>query len=174
MLKKINKLIRNFLWAPEEEAKGGKCLVSWRKVCAPRSYGGLGIKDLQAFSRALRLRWELFRWAEQDRPWKGTPTPCDDSDKTLFAACTTIHVGNGEIARFWSDKWLNGQAPHDIAPLLPALAVRKNLTVKEALTNGRWMRGLHRIGTEEQLTQFLLLWECIQGVNLNISRDTIE
>ena len=46
MIKKINKLIRNFLWASEEEAKGGKCLVTWRKVCAPRSYGGLGIKDL--------------------------------------------------------------------------------------------------------------------------------
>ena len=127
-------------------------------------------------SRTCRLLAGLyaFRWAEHDKPWKGTPTPCDDSDKALFSACTTIHVGNGEIARFWSDKWLNGQAPCDIAPLLPALAARKNLSVKEALSNGRWMKGLQRMGTQEQLMQFLALWECIQGVSLSLNRDTIE
>ncbi|KAM0882066.1 hypothetical protein ACQ4PT_032540 [Festuca glaucescens] len=142
MIKKFNKLIRNFLWTPDEEAKGAKCLVSWKKICSPKCYGGLGVKDLLAFSRALRLRWEWYRWVEEDRPWKGTATPCDISDKQLFVACTTISLGNGEIAKFWSDHWLQGQAPSFIAPLLPGLATRKNLTVKEALTNRRWMKEL--------------------------------
>ena len=78
----------------------------------------LGIKDLQAYSRALWLRWEWFHWTERDRPWVGMDTPCDQSDKDLFAACTTISIGNGEIANFWSDQWLNGQAPRQLAPLL--------------------------------------------------------
>jgi hypothetical protein len=68
---------------------------------APTIYGGLGIKDMQAFSHALRLRWEWFRWNDRDRPWVGTETPCDQSDKDLFASCTSISIGNGEIASFW-------------------------------------------------------------------------
>jgi hypothetical protein len=102
--KKFNSLRRSFLWAPEEDqVSGGKCLVSWKKICAPVRYGGLGIKDMEAYSRALRLRWEWFRWTEQSRPWVGTETPCDQSDRDLFAACTTIDVRNGETARFWTD-----------------------------------------------------------------------
>jgi hypothetical protein len=31
-------------------------------------YGGLGIKDMEAYSRALRPHWEWFRWTDQDRP----------------------------------------------------------------------------------------------------------
>ena len=87
--------------------------------------------------------------------------------------CTTISIGNGEIAKFWADRWLDGLAPKQIAPLLPALAVRKNLTVKEALFNGRWMGGLQQINTEEQLDQFLTLWARIQTVALTTERDTI-
>jgi hypothetical protein len=67
----------------------------------------------------------------------------------LLASCTSISIGNGEIARFWTDRWLNGQAPKLLAPLCFTLAVRKNLTVKEALVNGRWMRGLQRMSNEE-------------------------
>jgi hypothetical protein len=87
MIQKFDKWRRNFLWAPQEEnVSGGKCMVSWKKICAPKIYGGLGIKDLKAYSRALRLRWEWFRWTDQGRPWVGTETPCDQTDKDLFAA----------------------------------------------------------------------------------------
>ena len=61
MIKRFNRLRRNFLWSPDEEASGGKCLVSWSKVCAPTSLGGLRIKEMQACGRVLRLRWEWFR-----------------------------------------------------------------------------------------------------------------
>ena len=126
MIKRFNRLRRNFLWSPDEEASGGKCLVSWSKVCAPTSLGGLGIKEMQAFGRALRLRWEWFRWTDSERPWIGTETPCDKVDRDLFSACTTIHLGNGEIARFWADKWLNGEAPKQIAPLFPFVGTEES------------------------------------------------
>ena len=157
MIKKFDKLRRNFLWTPDEEATGGKCLVSWKKICAPTEFGGLGVKELQAFSRSLRLRWEWFKWDDQDRPWKGTTTPCDAVDRNLFQACTEISIGNGCTAKFWHDCWLEGQAPAHIAPLLVPLAYRKNLTVRDALLNNKWMRGLKRISSEEQLDQFVEL-----------------
>ena len=97
----------------------------------------------------------------QERPWKGTATPCDKVDKDLFQACTEITVRDGSLARFWHDSWLQGKAPRNMAPSLFPLAARKNLTVKEALGEGRWMRGLQRISSVEQLEQFVELWSTL-------------
>lgn len=45
-LKMIDRLRRGFLWAADESSPGGKCLVSWKQVCRPREFGGLGVHDL--------------------------------------------------------------------------------------------------------------------------------
>jgi hypothetical protein len=84
-----------------------------------------------------------------------------------------ISIGNGETARFWDDRWLNKKAPKQMAPLCYKLAARKLLTVKEALANGRWMRGLRRMDNEEQLDQFLELWAELQNVSLSNETDGI-
>ena len=42
-----------------------------------------------------------------------------------------------ETVKFWSDGWLGGQAPRQLAPLLFTPAARKNLIVKEARAD-RW------------------------------------
>jgi hypothetical protein len=57
LTKAMDKIGRSFFWAKDEVAPGGKCLVKWRSVCHPTLYGGLGIRDLQATSIALRARW---------------------------------------------------------------------------------------------------------------------
>jgi hypothetical protein len=49
-------------------------------------------------------------------------------------------------------------APEEIAPLCFPLAAQKKLIVAQVLDNGRWMRGLQHIKTEEQLEQFVNLW----------------
>jgi hypothetical protein len=47
----------------------------------------------------------------------------------FFAACIKIKIGNGQNASFWKDRWLNGLAPAEVAPLLFYIARRKKLTV---------------------------------------------
>lgn len=61
-IKEIDKLRRRFLWAGDGELTCGKCKVAWPTVYLPTKNGGLGIKDLDLFSRALRLRWMWYAW----------------------------------------------------------------------------------------------------------------
>jgi hypothetical protein len=36
----------------------------------PKRLGGVGIKDPEKFSTALRLRWLWYGWGHKERPWK--------------------------------------------------------------------------------------------------------
>ncbi|KAG2695344.1 hypothetical protein I3760_07G009500 [Carya illinoinensis] len=66
---RIEKLYRDFLWSGlGEEHKFH--LVSWAKVCRPIQSGGLGIKNLRMFNRALLGKW-LWRYnMEPEALWK--------------------------------------------------------------------------------------------------------
>ena len=130
-IKKIDKIRRNFFWTAEEEASGGKCMVNWRRICSPKEFGGLGIKNLECFGRALRLRWLWFKWDDNDRPWKGSATPCAGPDFALFEACTKISVGDGAKTLFWKDNWLNGSAPAKMAPAIFKRSRCKSISIKE-------------------------------------------
>lgn len=57
LLRDLDKARRRFLWCGNSEISGGKCKVGWPYVIRPIVFGGLGILDLDKFSRALRLRW---------------------------------------------------------------------------------------------------------------------
>jgi len=99
-LKELDKLRRRFLWAGDKELTGGKCKVAWNKVCTPTGNGGLGIIELERFSRALRLRWLWFSWDDTDRPWKGMELQVDNTDIALFNAATSVVLEIGNKAKF--------------------------------------------------------------------------
>jgi hypothetical protein len=125
-LEDLDKIRRRFLWAGDGNISGGKCKVNWTRTTLPKKLGGLGILDLDKFSRALRLRWLWLQWTTSDKTWAGTEVPCDDTDSLLFANCTQITLGNGKNSSFWGSGWLQGKRPRDIAPLLFAKTMRKN------------------------------------------------
>jgi hypothetical protein len=99
-LEELDKIRKKFLWAGGENISGGKCKVNWKRVCRPKDLGGLGVLDLQRFASALRLRWLWNEWVAPDKPWVGTVLPCNQLDKDLFAAATTITVGDGKLCAF--------------------------------------------------------------------------
>ena len=119
------------MWKGSSVASGGQCLVAWDKLKRPKSLGGLGVLDLEKFSRALRLRWLWFQWVDPDRPWVGAEVPCSEVDKQLFRCSTIVTVGDGRKASFWESTWADGHAPRDIAPHFYKLAWRKRLTLRE-------------------------------------------
>jgi hypothetical protein len=92
----------------DQELTRGKCNVNWTHSCLPKEVGGLGLLNLGSFLRALRLRWLWHEWVSPDKAWVGSETSCDDSDRLLFVACTTITLGDGKkckILAVWLATW---------------------------------------------------------------------
>lgn len=81
----------------------------------------------------------------------------------LFQASTSITLGDGGKAEFWSDRCLQGQALRDIASHRYMLAKRRRRKVKQELQHDVWMRMLRPITTNEQIREFVELWECKKG-----------
>ncbi|WVZ97032.1 hypothetical protein U9M48_042597 [Paspalum notatum var. saurae] len=163
--KRIDKIHRSFLWKGKAETNGGHCLVSWPLINKPKDLGGLGIINLEKFSRALRLRWLWRAWRDEDHPWQDAP--CDRTDRLFFCASTRVSIGDGRKAKFWHDSWLDGMAPRNLAPHLFELVARKNNPVASELLGDRWINSVtNKITTTTELVEFVLLWTKIQDVHL--------
>lgn len=59
--KEIEKLLRGFLWS-QGELKRGSAKVAWKYICLPKSEGGLGIKSLKFWNKALMAthNWKII------------------------------------------------------------------------------------------------------------------
>lgn len=175
VIKRIEHFRRSFLWKGQDPDKTspGSSLVNWHTVCRPKSLGGIGLPDLERFSRALRLRWLWYGWKDEGKPWAGMRTPCDDSDRRLFQAAMTIEVGNGAKTSFWHDNWLQNGCPKDVAPLCFRLAKRKQRCVQQELANNNWIVSFRQITTVEELHELVQLGSLLQGVQLTSNTDAM-
>ncbi|WVZ89665.1 LOW QUALITY PROTEIN: hypothetical protein U9M48_036039 [Paspalum notatum var. saurae] len=145
----IDKIHRSFLWKGKAESNGGHRLVAWPLVSMPKALGGLGVLNLDKFSRALRLRWLWKDWT------------------LLFSAFTTFTIGDGKTAKFWHDNWLDGMAPRNLAPHLFELVPRKNKSVACEINGGNWIRSLRsKITSTVQIEEFVSLWITLQDFQL--------
>jgi hypothetical protein len=135
LIRRIDRIRWGFLWRGETPDKvyGGHSLINWPTTCLPKNKGGLGILELERFSRALRLRWLWFQWKHKDRAWVNLDLPCDNQDRDLFAASTIVTIGNGHTAKFWTSSWADGRTLKIMAPTLFSKAKRKKITVQMAL-----------------------------------------
>ena len=177
ILKKIMRIIRDFLWHGRRDARSGSCLVSWPRVCRPIEFGGLGVRDLYLTGISLRCRWLWLKATDPARPWHQLQLPMDEVTSRFFRASTSWHLGDGKTCLFWSDHWLDGQAVSEIAPglfsLVPSRRKRRTV-VCEGLEQHAWIRDIHgTLGIPEAL-EYIHLWRKLQGVALTTTPDKIS
>jgi hypothetical protein len=175
-LKQLERIERGFLWAGREEAKGGNCHVSWRRVCRPISLGGLGVHDLERTGLALRMRWLWFSRTDINRAWSGLDLQFSAEERALFFASTTMSLGNGATALFWEDRWIQGRSIRELAPLLYECIPkrrRRTRTVADGLQGHSWARDIHGTLGVHEIGQYLRIWMAIEHTTLGEEPDTL-
>jgi hypothetical protein len=152
--RRIEKLQRDFLWGGlEEEHKFH--LVNWHQTCSPLHSGGLGIRDVAIFNKALLGKWlwrysmdptSLWRqvidskygsqgnfWCSNrvNSPhgvslWKHIRAGWD-----VFSQHISYTVGDGSRLRFWHDVWCGDLPLRSQFPSLFQLARAPEATVAD-------------------------------------------
>uniref|UniRef100_A0A2N9F1I0 Reverse transcriptase domain-containing protein n=1 Tax=Fagus sylvatica TaxID=28930 RepID=A0A2N9F1I0_FAGSY len=154
--RKIELLQWNFLW-DGLGASHSYHLVAWPKVCSPIAHGGLGVRPLHLFNRALLGNW-LWRFGREDnRLWKRVVVakyglvgggwitqPSRDRHgcclwKSIvmgwddFRRYTTFEVGLGSKVLFWHDRWCIDLPLKDVYPVLYACSNNKDASIASLL-----------------------------------------
>jgi hypothetical protein len=114
--KPSSKSVGAFLWKGRRYINCSQCLVAWDKVASPKDFVGLGIPSLCLLNLALRCRWAWLKKVDPDKAWAEFNIQLPHLSLALFNSATCYMLGNGEIARFWTYRWLNGLRVVDVAP----------------------------------------------------------
>ncbi|KAJ9675215.1 hypothetical protein PVL29_024243 [Vitis rotundifolia] len=152
---RLEKIQRDFLWG------GGALenkphLVSWKTICTTKNDGGLGIRKLATFNKALLGKW-LWRFAnENDSLWKQIISSKYDLQdggwcskvvrdrygvgvwKAIrngwekFQSHSCFIVGDGTRVKFWKDLWCKNHSLEEAFPTLFNLSINKESWVAEA------------------------------------------
>nr|GEX94955.1 hypothetical protein [Tanacetum cinerariifolium] len=100
--------MRGFLWCQGKMRKG-KSKVAWEVVCLPKKEGGLGVKRLDIFNKALMSShiWKLL--IRKDSLWL----------RPLIRKFIWYKLGNGQSVSFWYDNWCS------LSPLADLVSTRE-------------------------------------------------
>jgi hypothetical protein len=66
-------------------------------------------------------------------------------------------LGDGKKLKFWKEPWLHGQSIAEIAPDLFQFSTMRNMTVAQAMSDGKWMRHFKRNMSAEAIAEFLIV-----------------
>ncbi|GJU09830.1 homeodomain-like protein [Tanacetum coccineum] len=109
----IQNLIRGFLWC-NGDYKRGKAKVAWVDNCLPLSEGGLGLRSLEVFNKALGGPYGIPIKADVSWGWRKLLQLRDRVRPHMW-----FKIGNGEATSIWFDYWC------DYCPLSRFLSPRE-------------------------------------------------
>jgi hypothetical protein len=163
--RRIEKLQRDFLWGGMGDEHKYH-LVNWQQICAPLQHGGLGIRNLSIFNKALLGKW-LWRYgADHEALWRRVVDSKYGSQwggwcshrvhvpygvglwKFIragwdsFSRHLAFKVGDGSRVKFWLDTWCGDQPLRDSFPELFRLARVPDASVADHLTDFRLLSSL--------------------------------
>ncbi|GJS64070.1 RNA-directed DNA polymerase, eukaryota [Tanacetum coccineum] len=157
IINKLESIRRNFFWGGSLDSQKISW-IAWKKVISPLKCGGLGIDSLSSSNISLLSKWWWRFYNESDSlwgrvirsihgpqgglldtsiiksksgPWHNIAKLRDDLQlrEIDLPSLFKIKIGNGEIAKFWLDKWLGGPSLSETFPRLYRLEVSKDVRV---------------------------------------------
>jgi hypothetical protein len=154
---RLEKLQRDFLWCGMEE-KPKFHLVSWSQICAPLQDGGLAVRNLRSFNKALLGKW-LWRYGlEREALWRLVVDAkygslwggwCSKFGKgpygvsvwkfirkgwDSFQSHCSFLVGDDQRVRFWHDWWCGDMALKDAFPELFVISRDTEVSVADLMS----------------------------------------
>ena len=130
---RLDKIQRDFLWGGGSSERKIH-LIKWDSVCQSKERGGLGIRNLSNFNRALLGKWCWRFTMEDNSMWRSVinlkydlevrgwfppiPKGCHgvglwkeiSKEGLILRHHCSVKIGDGSKARFWEDWWC-GEAP---------------------------------------------------------------
>jgi hypothetical protein len=94
----------------------------------------------------------------------------------VFNSLVEIKVGDGAKTLFWTDRWWNGRAISEIAPLVVAsvsLAKKKRRTVRETLQDHAWVGDVPTSIGAEGVGQCVRIWQAVNVINLDDAQEDV-
>lgn len=127
ILKQEERISWNFFWGSKEKEKK-IAWIAWEKLCEPKSNGGLGMRDMVAFNKALLAKqcWRIMTspnslmvrilkkkyFPNCDFMSASNSSPSSYTWRSILAARDILKrgvrwvVGNGESIDIWKDPWV--------------------------------------------------------------------
>jgi hypothetical protein len=198
--KRIESIQCDFLWGGMgEEFKFH--LVNWRKVCSPIREGGLGIRNLRCFNRALLGKW-LWRYANEPGAWwrkvveakygserggwrsKVGSSPHGrglwkyiSKEWRHFSHHTRLIPGDGSRISFWGEAWCDNVPLLEVYPGLYSLASSKEASIADNsdLVSGsrQWNISFVRSLNDWEVEELASLYSLLYSYNLGGGADKI-
>uniref|UniRef100_A0A453RPF2 Uncharacterized protein n=1 Tax=Aegilops tauschii subsp. strangulata TaxID=200361 RepID=A0A453RPF2_AEGTS len=124
-LKLLEKIERGLLWAGRAKANSGNCQLTGGAFAGLSPWVALvsttwSVPDSSAHALA------MASCVDDGRGWSCLDAQFSREERAFFFASTTTMVGNGQRALFWEDRWINGPAIGEIAPLVYACIPKRH------------------------------------------------
>ncbi|GKD54503.1 hypothetical protein Tco_1287890, partial [Tanacetum coccineum] len=155
-------LLKGFLWNQEEKANG-RAKVAWKKLSKPKSQGGLGLKNLSSWNKAMiskhlwhvvvdkdslwvkwintyklkgRSIWEVHEDVNDSWGWRNILRMTQLVSKHMFQ-----RIGDGATTLMWFDYWTDVGRLSDIVTYkdLYDARIQANMGVKEFFSEWKWL-----------------------------------
>nr|KAJ0225294.1 hypothetical protein LSAT_V11C100000100 [Lactuca sativa] len=151
IIKEIEKLMKNFLWDCDESKKG-RAKVAWSSICKPVEHGGLGLRNLRAWNKAILSKRIWMIISNYDSLWVKWI-----NSYVLKGRCFW-DVWNGANTFMWYDDWhYLGAFSYVLSPReIASAGFRITDKVKDVIVDNSWFWPPEWLSLIPQLKDFQL------------------